>query len=207
MAASWSLSHTLGEKEKTFYWRIDSRGNIFIKRKFRKDIFSRIDKISCNNLDRLQEFMQEREWKGLASNASKLYTGTEKNGIGKFMYSLRPEVPYAQLSSQLAAIFYRSEVWEWNRKKRGMKFLLLSGSWQEKTAQYYRNSLISERKLPEPENQDCFISDFFKNSLQQENELKKLQELKRLQEPLQKTIQEEPAQKIVQTKLSAFFGS
>ena len=84
-----------------------------------------------------------------------------------------------------------------------MKFLLLSGSWQEKTAQYYRNSLISERKLPEPENQDCFISDFFKNSLQQENELKKLQELKRLQE----TIQEEPVQKIVQAKLSTFFGS
>ncbi len=80
MAASWSLSHTLGEKEKTFYWRIDSRGgNIFIKRKFRKDIFSRIDKISCNNLDRLQGFMQDREWKDLANNAAKLYMGgTEK---------------------------------------------------------------------------------------------------------------------------------
>lgn len=56
--------------------------------------------------------MQDREWKDLANNAAKLYMGTEKNGIGKFMYSLRPEVPYAQLSSQLAAIFYRSEVWE-----------------------------------------------------------------------------------------------
>ncbi|BBL63726.1 hypothetical protein [Methanosarcina mazei] len=88
-----------------------------------------------------------------------------------------------------------------------MKFLLLPGGWQEKTTQYYRNSLISERKLPEPESQGCFISDFFKNSLQQENELKKLQELKRRQEPLQKTIQEEPVQKIVQAKLSTFFGS
>lgn len=85
-----------------------------------------------------------------------------------------------------------------------MKFLLLPGGWQEKTTQYYRNSLISERKLPEPESQGCFISDFFKNSLQQENELKKLQELKRRQEPLQKTIQEEPVQKIVQAKLSTF---
>lgn len=53
-------------------------------------------------------FMGDREWKDLANNAAKLYKGAEKDGIGKFMYRLRPEVPYAQLSSQLAAIFYHS---------------------------------------------------------------------------------------------------
>lgn len=85
--------------------------------------------------------MEDMEWKDLANDAAKLYMGTEKDGIGKFIYRLRPEVPYAQLSSQLAAIFYYSEVWEWNERKRGMKFLLLSGDWQEKTMQYYINSL------------------------------------------------------------------
>ncbi|WP_232308739.1 hypothetical protein [Methanosarcina lacustris] len=79
-----------------------------------------------------------------ANNAEKLYTGTEKDGIGKFLYRLRPEVPYAHLSSQLAAIFYHSEVWEWNEQKIGMKFLLLPGNWQERTMRYYRSSLDPE---------------------------------------------------------------
>ena len=57
MAASWSRSKTLGTKQKVFSWRIDSRGNLFIKRKFRKNRFPRIDKISCSHLDRLCEFM------------------------------------------------------------------------------------------------------------------------------------------------------
>ena len=44
--------------------------------------------------------MEDMEWKGLANDAAKLYMGTEKDGIGKFMYRLRPEVPYAQLSTE-----------------------------------------------------------------------------------------------------------
>jgi hypothetical protein len=141
MPASWSRSHTLGIKQKVFSWRIDRSGNIFIKRRFRRARFPRIDKVSCSHLDRLCRFMEDMEWKDLANDAAKLYMGTEKDGIGKFIYRLRPEVPYGQLSSQLAAIFYYSEVWEWNERKRGMKFLLLSGDWQEKTMQYYINSL------------------------------------------------------------------
>lgn len=193
MSASWFLSHTLGTKEKAFFWRIDSRGNIFIKRKFRNSLFPRIDKISCNHLDRLHEFMQDREWKDLANDAAKLYMGTEKDGIGKFLYRLKQEVPYAHLSSQLAAIFYHSEVWEWNEQKRGMKFLLLSGSWQEKTMQYYRNSLGMEYE-------GSFITEFSENSVQREKEQKGLQE------GLQETMPEEPVQKIAQTKLSSYFG-
>lgn len=193
MAASWSLSHTLGTKEKAFSWRIDSRGNVFIKRKFRRTLFPRIDKISCSHLDRLHEFMQDREWKDLGNDAAKLYMGTEKDGIGKFLYRLRPEVPYAQLSSQLAAIFYHSGVWEWNGQKKGMKFLLLPGGWQEKTMQYYRNS-------PGLENEGSFVDGFSENSLQRENEQKELQGI------MQETIPEGSVHKIEQTKLSTFFG-
>ena len=157
MSASWSRSHTLGIKQKAFSWRIDGSGNIFIKRKFKRARFPRIDKISYSHLDRLCRFMQDMEWKDLANGASKLYMGTEKDGIGKFLYRLRPEVPYAQLSSQLAAIFYHAEVWKWNEQKRGMKFLLLSEDWQQKTMYYFLISL-------NPENESIFLNNFSKHS-------------------------------------------
>ncbi len=199
MAVSWSLSHTLGAKEKAFSWRIDSRGNIFMKRKFRRALFPRVDKISCSHLDKLYEFMQGGEWKNLANDAAKLYNGTEKDGIGKFLYRLRPEVPYAQLSSQLAAIFYHSDVWEWNEQKRGMKFLLLSGSWKEKTMQYYRILL-------DPENEGNSIAEFLETSLQRGNGQKQ-EELQDVQkENPEEILQEEAVMKIEQTKLSTFFG-
>lgn len=193
MAASWSTSRTLGTREKPFSWRIDSRGNIFIKRKFRRALFPRIDKISCSHLEKLHEFMKDMEWKNLANDAAKLYMGTGKEGIGKFLYRLRQEVPYAQLSSQLAAIFYNSGVWEWNGQKRGMEFLLLPGSWQEKTMQYYRNSLLSE-------NEGSFATEFLENSPQRGEKQEEPQTT------LRETIQEEAVQKIEQTKLSSFFG-
>lgn len=78
MAASWSRSRTLETKHKVFSWRIDSRGNVFIKRKFRKNIFSRTAKISCLHLDNLFEFMQDMEWKALANYAAKLCLGIER---------------------------------------------------------------------------------------------------------------------------------
>ncbi|WP_292387693.1 hypothetical protein [Methanosarcina sp. UBA5] len=190
MAASWSRSRTLGTKQKVFSWRIDSRGNIFIKRKFRKNRFPRIDKISCRHLDSLCEFMQDREWKDLANNASKLCMGTEKDGIGRFLYKLRPDVSYAQLSSQLGVIFYQAGVWEWNEQKRGMKFLLLSENWQEKTTEYYRDSLSTE-------NESAFFDNFLEPVLEPGEKEKTKKQQKH-------EGQLETIQKIEQMKLSAF---
>lgn len=183
MPDSWSRSQTLGVKQKAFSWRIDGSGNIFIKRRFRRARFPRIDKISRSHLDKLCRFVEDMEWKDLANDEAKLYMGTEKDGIGKFMYRLRPEVPYAQLSSQLAAIFYHSEVWKWNERKRGMKFLLLSEDWQEKTMQYYINSLSLE-------NEDTFQKNF--------------SGYKKIKTERQEGL-DEISPKSVQTKLSVFF--
>ncbi len=187
MAASWSRSRTLGAKHKVFSWRIDNRGNLFIKRKLRNNRFPRIDKISCRHLDRLYGFMQDGKWKALENNAAKLCMGTEKDGIGKFLYQLRPEVSYAQLSSQLGAIFYQAGVWEWNEQKRGMKFQLLSENWQEKTMQYYTDSLSLGNKA-------TFLDDVQEPW---EKEKPKKQQMQRGQ------IKTFP--KIEQMKLSAFF--
>jgi len=181
MPASWSPSHTLGIKQKAFSWRIDGRGNIFIKRKFKKARFPRIDKISFSHLEKLYGFMQDMEWKNLANGAAKLYMGTEKDGIGKFLYRLRPEVPYAQLSSQLASIFYHSEVWKWNEQKRGMKFLLLSEDWKQKTMHYYLISLSLENDgISQDRSSEYMI--------------------------IETQGQEEVHQKVKQMKLSAFFS-
>ncbi|AKB28724.1 hypothetical protein MSSIT_2005 [Methanosarcina siciliae T4/M] len=199
MAISWSESHTLGTREKVFSWRIDSRGNIFIKRKFRNCRFPRIDKVSCNHLDKLQNFMQDREWKALANNAAKLYLGTEKEGVGKFLYRLRRDVPYAQLASQLAAIYYHSGVWEWNEQKRGMKFLLLPGNWQEKTIQHYRDSLAQEKE-------STYIEDYIEDFSGSCVKVKPGQAQDKLQEPLKEGLQQDEVRKIEQTKLSTFFG-
>jgi hypothetical protein len=192
MAVSWFRSRTLGAKNKVFSWRIDNRGNLFIKRKFRKNRFPRIDKISCSHLDRLCEFTQDKEWKNLANDAAKLCMGTEKDGIGRFLYKLRSEVSYAQLSSQLGAIFYQSGVWEWNKQKRGMKFLLVSENWQEKTTEYYRDSLSSE-------NEFAFFDNFLEPVLEPEEKEKSKKQQKH--EGQIKSIQD-----IEQMKLSAFFG-
>jgi|GEM_PF-5049233 len=43
-------------------------------------------------------FMQDMEWKDLANDASKLYMGTEKDGIGKFLYRLG--LKFSMLNSQ-----------------------------------------------------------------------------------------------------------
>ncbi len=144
--------------------------------------------------------MLDGEWKALANDAAKLCMGTEKDGIGKFLYELRLEVSSAQLSSQLGAIFYQVGVWEWNEEKRGIKFLLLSENWQEKTSQYrkrqvsisqyYRDSLNSENE-----------SAFFENLLEPEGKEKP----KRQKQEVIGEVQINTVQNIEQMKLSAFF--
>jgi len=183
MAALWSQSHTLGIKQKVFSWRMDSHGNIFIKRKFKRSRFPKINKISCSHLDKLCEFMQDMEWKSLSNDTFKLYTGAEKEGIGKFLYRLRPEIPYAQLSSHLGAIFTSLKYGNGTSRK-GMKFLLLSEDWQEKTMIYYRNSLNSEKE-------GIFLDSFLENAEGKEQKHES---------------REDTSPEVEQTKLSAFFN-
>ncbi|MDD4250451.1 MAG: hypothetical protein PHT13_15305, partial [Methanosarcina sp.] len=106
----------------------------------------------------------------------------------------------------LAAIFYHSEVWEWNEQKIGMKFQLLPGNWQERTMRYYRSSLDSE-------NEGTLINEFSESGAkveqgQEKEELQEsLQEESLQEESLQEeSLQEDSVQKIEQTKLSVFFN-
>ncbi len=141
MEDSWILFRTLGVKHKNFSWKIDDKCNITIKRKFKNELKYRIETVSNEHLNKLGKYMEEGDWKDLANNVEKLRKGTEKDGIGSFIYSLRADPSYAQLSSHLGAIFYHSGVWKWNGQKRGIKFLQNSDNWCEKITYYYHDSL------------------------------------------------------------------
>lgn len=139
ISSGWLLLTTLGGKNKPFKWRIDEECNIHIIRKFTN---SSKEKISFDDLNKLDEYMNDGGWKDLANNIEKLANGTEKSGIGKFLYDeLGYDATKSQLSSHLGAIFYYSKVWEFNGKMRGMKFRRLSNRWSELVKEYYENGL------------------------------------------------------------------
>ncbi|MCK4798381.1 MAG: hypothetical protein KAT05_13455 [Spirochaetes bacterium] len=139
----WVLDTTLG-KSKDFLWKIDNEYNIHISRVFifeneDKNIFG---KVSYEELNEINDEMNDGKWKDLANNVGKMYYGTEKAGIGNFMFNnLNNNTTFAQLSSHLGAIFYNSNVWAWNGKRRGIQFKRISDNWQELVENYYNNSI------------------------------------------------------------------
>jgi len=79
-------------------------------------------------MNRLIEYLYDdnyfpNNWFPLSHNVEKLNNGTEKHGIGKFLYTtLNYSETDSQISSHIATIFYNANLWEWNNKKRGMEF-------------------------------------------------------------------------------------
>lgn len=101
--------------------------------------------VSANNLNRLDECMTDGKWKDLANNVQKLANGKEKPGVGKFLYDeLGWNTTDAQLSSHLGVIFYRSKVWDFNGKMRGMQFKRISSNWSELVQNYYEKYRAKE---------------------------------------------------------------
>ncbi len=122
-------AHTLG-KGNVFWWAIDPEGNITIERKFKNE--STESTIIRNiEVNKIFEYVEE-EWVSLANNVEKLRKGTEKEGIGKFMYEvLRWNETDCQLSGHLGAIFTKTGVWDHNGMKRGIMFRRKLPYWKE----------------------------------------------------------------------------
>lgn len=139
---TWLHETTLGGKSKDFLWKIDDECNIHIKRVFNlmgenKEI---VKIVSIDDLNRLNEYMGDGNWKDLANNVEKLANGKEKEGIGKFLYKkLKWSTTDAQLSGHLGVIFYLSGVWDYNGKMRGMRFRGISNNWYELVKSFYEN--------------------------------------------------------------------
>ncbi|HHW03013.1 MAG TPA: hypothetical protein GXX35_09405 [Thermoanaerobacterales bacterium] len=135
---SWVLERTLGGKAKEFYWRIDDEGNIYIKRKFKNMKKPLEDEISVEQLNKLDEYLSDGEWKSLANNVAKLRRKEEKNGIGRFIYeNFGMNETRAQLSSHLGAIFSNSGAWLYNGKKMNMEFKRNTYNWVKVVKDYY----------------------------------------------------------------------
>lgn len=140
----WIYERTLGSKEKPFYWKIDKEGNIFISRKFKNKQQYVIRKISTNELNELDNYLRDGSWKALANNVAKLRLGTEKAGIGKFLYEeLGMSVTDAQLSSHLGAIFSKSGAWIFNGKQKNMEFKSNADDWAKVVREYYFRKISS----------------------------------------------------------------
>ena len=141
---SWLSETTLGGKSKTFWWKIDEESNIHIKRIFdfenEKKELTKI--VTAHELDQLDDYMKDGIWKYIANNVEKLSLGTEKSGIGVFLYdNLNWSGTEAQLSGHLGVIFYKSGMWDYNEKKRGIQHKRISDNWNELVRNYYEKNI------------------------------------------------------------------
>lgn len=124
----WAVAHTLGSKEKLFKWSIDN-DNLTVLR----IIGSKENRLSVafENLDQIHSYVSNNNWTHLANSVSKISNGTEKYGIGRFIYEyLNLSVSEAQLASHIAALFCQAGIWESNGVVKGMMFRKIKDDWK-----------------------------------------------------------------------------
>lgn len=91
----------------------------------------RIDVFSINELDQIIQFTISNGNVPLANSVSKIHQGIERIGLGSFVYGqLDKDIVKAQATSQLAAIFVHSGVYEYNGLTRNMEFWIKNSDWQ-----------------------------------------------------------------------------
>lgn len=132
-------SKTLG-KSNEFLWKIDSECNMYLSRVFNLENGKTNveDFITADELKKLDNYMSDGEWKHLANNVSKLQDGTEKEGVGTFLFSeLQWSNTKAQLSGNIGSIFCAAGAWKHNGKKRGIQFKKNSDIWCDLVKAYY----------------------------------------------------------------------
>ncbi|MFW6002270.1 MAG: hypothetical protein ACOCQD_02935 [archaeon] len=138
MNDGWVSSNTLG-KGKLFYWKVDDDCNVHIKREFKN---WKVETVSYDHLNKLNNYMSVRNRVGLKNNVKKLSNVTEDEGIGSFLYNLHEGTSYAQLSSHLSALFNYAGIWEHNGKHRNMEFKLISDNWCRDIKNYYQQKVV-----------------------------------------------------------------
>jgi hypothetical protein len=140
----WLYEKTLGGKAKEFWWKIDEEYNILIKRRFAHQKEPLTQKVTSEEINKLDEYLSDGEWKALSNNVEKLRLGIEKPGIGKFLYdNLKMNETEAQLSSHLGTIFSNSGAWLYNGKEKNMEFKKNTEDWKRLIKEYYDKKLES----------------------------------------------------------------
>ena len=108
------------------------KNGILIKRQF-KGGAERKDDFSVAEIDSIINYVNKNGKCSLANNVQTLRKGTEKEGLGKFVYeNSNKDTTRAQAVSQLVAIFVWSGIFGYNGVKRGMEFWVLDYKWKDK---------------------------------------------------------------------------
>ena len=101
--------------------------------------------IRDTEIDKINIFMEDNKWKDLANNVEKLHNGTEKDGIGKFLFEdLNWSTTDCQLAGHLGVILTEAEAWQYNKKQRGIKFKKINFNWRDKVKDYYQLQLLND---------------------------------------------------------------
>lgn len=135
MSMKWIDSKTLSSKKKEFKWKYDDLSGLEIERVFKGDIVSTTI-FSNRDIERIIDFVFENEDVKLSNSIDKLRDGTEKDGLGKFVYEeLGKSISDAQAVSQLAAILVDVNILEYNGVSRNMEFKLKHINWKDRLNQ------------------------------------------------------------------------
>jgi len=136
-------------RQKDFWWRFNDNNSLEIIRNFdftNKNIITEKE-IFGHEIEKIEAFMGDREWKDLANNVEKLNNGKEKNGIGRFLFDeLGWSTTDCQLAGHLGVIFVLSGLWQYNGEIRGIKFRKIEDGWKNKITNYYKSKLSQGRE-------------------------------------------------------------
>ncbi len=118
---NYNINRTLSSKSKSFKWTFNEKNGLKIYRQFSNK--ERIDIFSINELEQIIQFTIKNGKVPLANSVDKIHQGTEKNGIGSFIYKhIKKDTIKAQAASQLAAILVYTGIFEYNGTTKNMEF-------------------------------------------------------------------------------------
>lgn len=130
METDWIKSYTLGAKSKPFEWTYNSNRDLCIHRKFKGENNNFVV-FNEDEVDEIINYVFQNEIVRLANSVSKLHSNEEIDDLGKFVYKeLGKTIEEAQVVSQLAALFTKVKVFEYNGKLRNMEFRLKNPNWK-----------------------------------------------------------------------------
>ncbi|MDU5081216.1 hypothetical protein [uncultured Tissierella sp.] len=136
--------YTLSE-EKPFLWDYDGE-KIFISKIFisKNDKNGKEHTFDFTNaqIDGLLLYIKKKGRVPLGNSVSKVKDGTEKDGIGSYLYNnIKQDTTFQQTSSQLVSIWCDIGVLHYNNRKKGMEFWINDMNWREMLLDFIANKI------------------------------------------------------------------
>jgi hypothetical protein len=108
-----------GEKAKEFRWIVEGRAVVI------KNEEGRVHRFEISEISQVLGHLHRdfgRGWFPLANSVSKMPAGTEKAGLGSFIYRMSGDVTHAQGASYLGVVLEEAGILEWNQKSTGIEW-------------------------------------------------------------------------------------